>query len=152
MSCGTFAVQLGAHGFGETATATDEFLDQSRGQAYVQLVYQFSRPGTASTFFAGLRTTTIRCRSFTAPAFGVSTRWTQQVSTAAPVSGQQAMQILQTARASGTTTKTGYLFVLDGTDVYGTIRVGLETGTAPPAEPQASAIITKLITRIQALG
>jgi len=151
MPCGTFAVQLGSHGFGETAMATDEFLDQGRGQAYVQVVYQFLHPGIASTFFAGLRTTTMRCRSFTAPAFGVSTRWTQRASAAATVSGHQAMQIAQTAVASGTTSNIDYLFVLDGTDVYGTIRVGLGAAVKLPDEPPAPVVITRLITRVQAL-
>jgi hypothetical protein len=152
ISCGTFAIQLGAPGFGETAMATNEFISSNRDLAYVQLIYQFADPNTASTFFSGLRAATLRCRSFTATEYGYASRITQHVSATTSVSGHQAMQINQVERAalgSGAASQVDYLFVLGGADVYGTIRVG--STSAPPANPSAPAVIARLITRVAAL-
>ena len=150
LPCGTFAVLLGLPGFGETAMATHSFFDQDTEQAYAQFVYQFRHPGTASTFVAGLRTTTMRCRSFTAREFGVSAQWTQQATAVAPVNGHRALQISQVAVASADTYNFDYLFVLDGTDVCGSIRAGLK-GAPVPGQPAPATIATRLITRVQAL-
>jgi hypothetical protein len=153
VSCGTFAIQIGAPGFGETAMAMDEFISPNQDLAYVQLIYQFADTKTASTFFSGLRTATLRCRSFTATEYGTPSRIAQQVSVTAPVSGHRATQISQVATAalgSSAASQIDYLFVLDGADVYGTIRVG--TASAPPANPSAPAVIARLITRVAALG
>jgi hypothetical protein len=152
VSCGTFAIQLGAPGFGETAMATDEFLNSNQGLAYVQLIYQFADPKTASTFFSGLRAATLRCRSFTATEYGITSRITQQVSVADSVGGDRAMQINQAEGAPGSssTSQIDYLFVLDGADVYGTIRAG-NTSSAPPSNPSAPAVIARLIPRVAAL-
>jgi hypothetical protein len=152
MLCGKFAAVLGAPGFGETAWATDEFLDRGLEQAYAQFVYQFRSPRIASTFFAGLRTTTMRCRSFTAYEFGVSNQLTQHATVAATINGHQAMQIAQTALIPATRAMSNidYLFVLDDTDVFGCIRAGLG-GALVPDQPAAATIVTRLITRVQTL-
>jgi hypothetical protein len=149
MICNTLALQLGEPGFGETAMADDLLEDQDTGQAYGQFVYQFRHPATASTFIAELRTTAMRCRSFTVRDFGKSNH-TQQTTATGLVSGHRAVQIAEVAVVAANTSDFDYLFVLDGTDVCGSSRAGFG-GALMPDQPTLGTIATRLITRVQAL-
>lgn len=131
--------------------AADGFIDRDADQGYAQFIYQFRHPGTARAFVAGLRTTGVRCRSFAARVFGSLGRFTLRTTAAAPVDGHQALQIAEVQVSADTDTfDYDLLFVLDGTDVCGSISVGYD-GAPVPSELAPATIAARLITRIQAL-
>jgi hypothetical protein len=64
MSCSSFSNNFGDTGFGETATAADDFNNSTYTRGYGQQVYQFKTRSAATAFFKGLRAISRRCRAF----------------------------------------------------------------------------------------
>jgi hypothetical protein len=64
MRCGSFARTYGNTGFGETATALDNFEKDNFTSEYLQQVYQFKTPSRATSFFEGVFAVARRCPSF----------------------------------------------------------------------------------------
>ncbi len=69
MSCSSFSNDFGGTGFGETATAADDFTNSTGARVYGQQVYQFKTGSAATSFFKGLRAISRRCRAFLLDGF-----------------------------------------------------------------------------------
>ena len=145
MSCRSFSFDFGGTGFGETATASDGFVNSTFTGVYTQQVYQFKTRSVATSFFKGLRAISRRCPSFLLDGFasGVFTH----AFDARPIGGYRTFQVNQSGSAQGIRIAAAMVFTVAGTDVFFTGNLGIVS--APPSSPSARTTMLKLITRVR---
>ena len=116
MRCGSFARTYGSPGFGETATAVDNFEKDNFTSEYLQQVYQFKTPSTATSFFEGVFAVARRCPSFI--LFNVSDVHTH-VFDATPIGRHRTFQVNQSAFLPGhVRIAVDIVITVAGTDVF----------------------------------
>ena len=147
MSCSSFSENFGGTGFGETATAFDDFVNRTDTASYAQQVYQFKTRSAASSFFKGLRAISRRCPSFLLHGFasGIITH----AFDARPIDGDRTFQVNQSGSVMGVLIAVDTVFSVAGTDVFFTANLGI--AVAPPSSPSARTSMLKLITRVRAI-
>jgi hypothetical protein len=143
VSCSGFVQHLGSTGFGETAMAADSVVGTD--QAYDQVIYQFSSASAATAFVAGLEPLAARCKSFTAPANGVTATFSLKAAPGDTLAGLSTVELQQTGKVSGSALTLDTLFAASGVDVFAASGVGL--GAGAPAVPAKEAIIYNLMKR-----
>ncbi|HYB47709.1 MAG TPA: hypothetical protein VED20_10180 [Streptosporangiaceae bacterium] len=146
MSCNSFANNYGETGFGETATAADDFLNSTNLEGFGQQVYQFKTSRAAIAFFKGLRAISRRCRAFLLSGIG-SDVFTHAFD-APSIGGHRTFQVNQRGSLLGVLTALDEVFTVAGTDVYFTVNIGF--AVAPPSSPSARTSMLRLIRRVQA--
>lgn len=146
MSCSSFSNDFGGTGFGETATAFDDFMNSTSTGSYGQQVYQFKTRSAAKSFFKGLRAIARRCPSFLLD--GVASGIFTQAFDARPIGGDVTFQVNQSGSAQGVLAAIDMVFTVAGTDVFFTANLGI--AVAPPSSPSARTSMRKLITRVRA--
>jgi hypothetical protein len=156
--CPLYSVLLGdsslpgdpTFGFGSTANATEDIITGGRSYRNYRLsVFQFASPRAAASLYAQMYAKYAKCRSF---AFsGVRIKLKSEAKTS--VGGHPAFRVTQTTYYTGLdashpmTSET--LFVIDGADAF---IVNMQVRTiAPSASTTPTALITRLIARVQAL-
>jgi hypothetical protein len=144
ISCATFIQHLGTVGFGETAMVSGSVADS--GQAYDQLIYQFSTASAASAFVTGIQALAGRCGSFTATANGSTGTFSLQAAQGTPVGGHPATEVLQTGTLAKSKLVLDTLFCASGVDVFAASGVGVG-GAAAPATPTKATIVYTLMQR-----
>jgi hypothetical protein len=146
MSCSSFSNDFGGTGFGETATAADDFTNSTGTRVYGQQVYQFKTGSAATSFFKGLRAISRRCRAFLLDGFasGIFT----QAFGARPIGGHPTFQVNQSGSFTGILIATDMVFTVAGTDVFFTANFGIEV--SPPSSPSARTSMLRLIIRVRA--
>jgi hypothetical protein len=143
VSCSDFVQHLGSTGFGETAMAADSIVGTD--QAYDQVIYQFPTAAAATAFVAGLEPLAARCKSFTAPADGVTATFSLNAAPGDPLAGLSTVELQQTGKVSGSALTLDTLFTASGVDVFAASGVGL--GVGAPAVPAKETIIYNLMKR-----
>lgn len=149
MSCATFIQHLGTVGFGETAMVSGGVADS--GQAYDQLIYQFSSASAASAFVNGIQSLAKRCGSFAATANGSTGTFSLSATPAASVGGHPALELLQNGTLGGSRQVLDGLFCASGVDVFGAAGVGV-SGAAAPSLPAKATIVYNLMKRQAAMA
>jgi hypothetical protein len=147
MSCTSFAKNFGESGFGETATASDIFENSPHDTgAFLQTVYQFKAPKTATSFFGGLFAIAVRCEAFLFPA---TSDGKTEAFMAPPVGGHRTFQVDQTGFfLVNVMTEIDSVVTVAGTDVFVTSNLG--ANVAPPGSPSARTSMLRLIKRVEA--
>jgi hypothetical protein len=146
MRCGSFARTYGNPGFGETATALDNFEKDNFTSEYFQQVYQFKTPSTATSFFEGVFAVAHRCPSFI--LFNVSAVHTH-VFDATPIGGHRTFQVNQSAFLQGhVRIAVDIVITVAGTDVFFIANFGVSV--APPSSPSARTTMLRLVRRVEA--
>jgi hypothetical protein len=145
MSCSSFTYNFGGTGFGETATAGDDFEKNNYTTVYLQQVYQFKTGRTAASFFRGMFAIAHRCRSFVLS--GVSGILTH-VFDASPVGGHRTFQVNQSGTLQGILVGVDSVITVAGTDVFYVGSLGV--GFAPPSNPSGRTTMLRLIRRVEA--
>jgi hypothetical protein len=146
MSCKSFANNFGNTGFGESATAADDFVNGSFTQIFGQQVYQFKTSSAATAFFKGLRAISRRCVAFLLS--GVGSGVSAHAFDAARILGHPTFDVNESGSVQGVRIALGMVFTVAGTDLYFTIKFGITV--APPGSPSGRTTITRLIRRVQA--
>ena len=144
ISCATFIQHLGTIGFGETAMVSGSV--GTSGQAYDQLIYQFSTAPAATAFVAGVQSLAGRCGSFSAKANGSTGKFSLQSAAGTPVGGHPTLELLQTGTLAGSDLVLDTLFCASGVDVFGASDVGVG-GADAPALPTKESIVYGLMQR-----
>jgi hypothetical protein len=145
MKCSSFPGDFGGTGFGETATAADDFADNAGTSLYLQQVYQFKTRSSAASFFNGLRALSHRCRAFLLDGVnGVVTR----AFDARRIGGHPTFQVNQSGSGLGFLIALNTVFTVAGPDVFFTANAGVSV--APPSSPSARTSMLRLIKRVQA--
>ena len=146
MRCGSFARTYGSPGFGETATALDDFEKGNFTSEYLQQVYQFRTRSTATSFFKEVFATAHRCPSFI--LFNVSDVHTH-VFDASPIGGHRTFQVNQSAFLQGhVRIAVDIVITVAGTDVFFIANFGVSV--APPSSPSARTTMLRLVRRVEA--
>jgi hypothetical protein len=146
MSCKSFANNFGNTGFGETATAADDFVNGTSTQIFGQQAYQFKTSSAATAFFKGLRAISRRCVAFVLS--GVGSGVSAHAFDAPRILGHPTFQVNESGTVLGLRTAIGMVFTVAGTDLYFAIKLGITV--APPGSPSGRTTITRLIKRVQA--
>lgn len=153
LSCGSFWAIFGTIGLGETATAMD-FVNNSRTVAgYQQSVYQFPSARAASSLYKAAYAKYGKCRSMTITNNHSRLFVKLRSESKTRVKGLSAFQVTQTETFSDVTGVTLYsftLFVVDGDDAF--IVDATLPAAGPPRSPSETSVITRLISRVSALG
>jgi hypothetical protein len=143
VSCSDFVQHLGSTGFGETAMAADSVVGP--GQAFDQVIYQFSSASAATAFVAGIEPLAARCTSFTAPADGTTVPFSLTAAPGGTLAGLPTVDLRQTGTVSGSSVTLDTLFAASGVDVFAASAVGL--GASAPTVPTRPTIIYQLMKR-----
>ena len=146
MSCSSFSENFGGTGFGETATAFDDFVNRTDTASYAQQVYQFKTRSAATSFSKGLRAISRRCHSFLLDSLATSI--ITQAFDAPPIGGYRTYQVNQSGAVLGVLIAIHMVFTVAGTDVFFTANLGIVV--APPSSPSPRTSMLKLITRVRA--
>ena len=146
MSCKSFANNFGNTGFGETATAADDFVNSKFTQIFGQQVYQFKTSSAAAAFFKGLRAISRRCPAFLLS--GVASGVSVHAFDAARILGHPTFVVNESGTILGVKLTIGTTFTVAGTDLYFIIKIGISV--APPGSPSGRTTMIRLIKRVQA--
>jgi hypothetical protein len=101
-SCTSFADHFGQRGFGETAVASDDFVNTGPTRDFGQEVYQFKTSGAATAIFNSLRAIAHKCPQFAFAGGGSGVKITTKVFNAPPsaVTGHSRSIKRERSRAS----------------------------------------------------
>jgi hypothetical protein len=143
VSCATFVNHLGNTGFGETAMASNGFVDKS--QAFDQVVYQFGSAGAASGFMSGIKALAGRCHAFTATDNGATGRFSLSATAGPAIGGHPSLRLAQTGTIAGSSIVLDTVLSASGVDVFAGAAAGV--GTSAPTSVATPMIVYTLMKR-----
>jgi hypothetical protein len=150
MSCSSFYKNFGNRGFGETAFASDDFINGTSTRIFGQTVFQFKISGVATAFFTGLRAIFHRCPQFAfgqAPGSGVKVA--TKVFNVPAAGGHRTFEVTETGTVDKFTFGFGLVFTVAGQDVFLTGNIGITA--APATSPSPRLTMLRLINRVRAV-
>ncbi len=149
ISCNSFYNNFGNRGFGETAFASDDFVNGTSSRIFGQTVIQFKVSGVATAFFTGLRAIFHRCPQFAfgqAPGSGVKVA--TKVFNAPAVGGHRTFELTETGTVDNLKFGLALVFTVAGQDVFLTDNIGVIA--TPATSPSPRLTMLRLINRVRA--
>lgn len=148
MSCSDFWAIYGEPALGETALAEDQLNDFGAGLDDQQIVYQLPSSRVAKSFYGTAYTKYGKCREITIAGRGYRMHVKTRSIARTRVGRSTAFVVTQVSTFTDDSVPlyTYTLFALDGDDAF-----ILEASTPSATEPDLTAIVARLISRVVAL-